>query len=51
MMYQLIDPFCLFYFKFMHNKGAFLDNIIKTHPDFNTFAGAPSTMSARDTYE
>ena len=26
MMYQLIDPFCLFYFKFMHNKGAFLDN-------------------------
>ena len=25
-MYQLIDPFCLFYFKFMHNKGAFLDN-------------------------
>ena len=26
MMYQLIDPFCLFYFKFVHNKGAFLDN-------------------------
>ena len=26
MMHQLIDPFCLFYFKFMHNKGAFLDN-------------------------
>ena len=26
MMYQLIDPFCLFYFKFMHNKGDFLDN-------------------------
>ncbi|WP_308393696.1 ATP-binding protein [Prevotella sp.] len=26
MMYQLIDPFCLFYFQFMHNKGAFLDN-------------------------
>lgn len=26
MMYQLIDPFCLFYFKFMHNKGSFLDN-------------------------
>ena len=26
MMYQLIDPFCLFYFKFIHNKGAFLDN-------------------------
>ncbi len=26
MMYQLIDPYCLFYFKFMHNKGSFLDN-------------------------
>ena len=25
-MYQLIDPFTLFYFKFMHNKGIFLDN-------------------------
>ncbi len=25
-MYQLADPFCLFYFKFMYNKGAFLNN-------------------------
>lgn len=25
-MYQLIDPFTLFYFKFMHNKGTFFDD-------------------------
>ncbi len=25
-MYQLIDPFTLFYFKFMHNKGVFLND-------------------------
>lgn len=25
-LYQLIDPFTLFYFKFMHDKGSFLDD-------------------------
>ena len=41
-MYQLIDPFCLFYFKFMHNKGTFLDNHwIKMHTtaEYNSWCG------------
>lgn len=41
-MYQLIDPFCLFYFKFMHNKGAFLDNYwikMQTTAEYNSWCG------------
>jgi hypothetical protein len=42
MMYQLIDPFCLFYFKFMHNKGAFLDNYwvkMQTTAEYESWCG------------
>ena len=42
MMYQLIDPFCLFYFKFMHNKGSFLDNYwvkMQTTPEYDSWCG------------
>lgn len=41
-MYQLTDPFCLFYFKFMHNKGSFLDNYwskMQTTAEYNTWCG------------
>lgn len=41
-IYQLIDPFCLFYFKFMHNKGTFIDNHwvkMQTTPDYNSWCG------------
>ena len=38
MMYQLIDPYCLFYFKFMHNKDSFLDNYwVKMQTIFECF--------------
>lgn len=41
-VYQLIDPFTLFYFRFMHNKGNFLANHwIKTQstPAFSSWCG------------
>lgn len=42
MMYQLIDPYCLFYFKFMHNKGSFLDNYwvkMQTTAEYESWCG------------
>lgn len=42
MMFQLIDPFCLFYFKFMHNKGSFLDNYwlkMQTTAEYESWCG------------
>ena len=42
MMYQLIDPFCLFYFKFMHSKGSFLDNYwlkMQTTAEYESWCG------------
>ena len=42
MMYQLIDPFCLFYFKFMHNNGSFLDNYwlkMQTTAEYESWCG------------
>ncbi len=41
-MYQLIDPFCLFYFKFMHGKGSFLDNYwlkMQTTSEYESWCG------------
>ncbi len=41
-MFQLTDPFCLFYFKFMHNKGTFLDNYwlkMQTTAEYNSWCG------------